>query len=801
MDTRQHTTAPPAARRWAAGAAAFLAASGGLTSVFPAAARQEPTPRPVPPPRILPPPRPWPAQVRVTSVAVNAVVRGGVAETEVTHVFKNDAGVPQEGDFVFPIAAGASVSSFAMYDGETKLDARLLDKDEATSTYEEIVRRRRDPALLTYQGRAALRARVFPIAPGGERKVTLKLVTVLPREGDAKKYAWTLVGPYLPGGAKPEKVSVRVEVVAGQGGAAVGNVYSPTHEVEVKRPAAGRVVATWESGAKDAAALAENPEFDLYVGAPAGAQQNVALSVLTYNASLPQVASIGGGVRQSGYFLVVASPAIVSTEKSALPRRVVLVMDRSGSMAGKKIEQARGALKFALARLRPQDSFNLLTFSDRVEKFSPEPVAASADNVKRANAFVDDIVADGGTNINDALKQGLEQFPEKGSGNTLLFFTDGLPTVGQRDQGAIVKNAVAENAKKARAFVFGVGYDVDVPFLDNVAQGLRGDADYVRPDEDIEVKTSRFVAKTSAPVLENLRLKVDGGGAGEIYPRPDDLPDLFAGSQLVLVGRYVGQAHSVRIALTGDAGGRPQTYSLNADFPAVDTQSAFLSRLWASRKIGHLMDEVRLKEAGPARQEVIDQIVALSKEYGVLTPYTAMFVPEPADGSRPAGPGVVLGRPSGGGGFGGGRLSDLSAAAPAPRQGEAAVNASQGARGQRTQNQVGNVYAYRAKAGAEKDRDERLARRIQNVANRTFYQNGAVWQDATYEAARQKEVVKVKLYSPAYFALTRRNADLAKWAALGENVLIAVNGTQAVQFGPEGKESLTDAEVAKLAGK
>lgn len=783
--------------RFAAGLIAAAAATGFLLGKGDRAGAQAPVSRRrVPAVSRLPVPVPpvGRAGVTVKSVHVEARVRDGVAESEVSHVFQNRTNAPQEGDFVFPIPAGATISRFALFEGEKRLDAKMLDREEATRVYEEIVRRRRDPALLSFVGQGALRARVFPIAPHSERRVTLKLVMVLPREGNAKKYAWLLAGPHLPGN-RPEKVSVRVVVTAAQ---ALGNLYSPTQDVNIRREDATRAVVRWES---EKSAPLESNEFALYI--TPGDRKNVALSVLTYNAALPQVASLGGGARTSGYFLVVASPAIADAGKAVLPRRVVIVFDRSGSMQGKKIEQAREALRFTLGRLRPQDRFNLLTFSDSVDHFAPEPVAATGDNLKRARAFVDDIIADGGTNIEAALRAGLAQFPEQSAGNTLLFLTDGLPTVGNTNRDDIVRRAREANEKKARTFVFGVGYDVDVPFLDTVARTLRGDADYVRPEEDIEAKVSHFVAKTSAPVLANLRLAVSGVKTGEIYPRADDLPDLFLGSQLVLVGRYIGGGAPATITLTGEANGRPQTYTLSTKFPAVDTDSDFLPRLWATRKIGYLLDEVRLRSGGDAKKEIVDQIIALSKEFGVLTPYTALFVPEPGrEVTRP----VALRSLDSAGGFGGlsrggAAPADASRTYKRARVGESAVNNSQGARAQRTQNQVGNLYAYAGKAGAERANDEQLARRIQNVANRTFYQIGPVWTDATYDTAKQKQVVKVRLYSPAYFALTRRNADLAKWAALGEQVLVAANATQAVQFGPEGRENLTEAELKALAGK
>ena len=355
--------------------------------------------------------------------------------------------------------------------------------------------------------------------------------------------------------------------------------------------------------------------------------------------------------------------------------------------------------------------------------------------------------------------------------------------------------------------------------MDNVSTALRGDADYVRPDENIEVKTSRFVAKTRAPVLENLKIAISGANIGEIYPKAADIPDIFAGGQLVLVGRYTGASDHAKITLTGDANGKPQTYDIGGNFPAVDTKSDFLPRLWATRKIGYLMDEARLRTDDAAKKEIVEQVVALSREFGVLTPYTALFVPEPETDNRLVPLAVadatvrlekdqsvtVFSRKATDafgstsrdrGGFGGGNSLQLDKV----RSGEAAVNTSQASRSQRNAAQYGNAQYYAVQAGAGRQSSENLARRVQNVASRTFYQIGTVWTDSAYDTKKQKEVVKVKLYSNAYFALTKRNANLAKWASLGENVLVAANAKQAVQFGETGKDTLTESEITVLAG-
>ncbi|MBB6048660.1 VIT and vWA domain-containing protein [Armatimonas rosea] len=772
-----------------------------LTAAWAQPPASQPPIRPLPPRPFPQPPTPL---ITVSSVTLNAEVREGVATVEVSYIFKNASPVEGEADFVFPLPPGTSVREFALYDGEKKFDAHLLNKDEATQVYEEIVRRRRDPALLSYVGQGLLRARVFPIPRNGERRVTLKLVSILPREGAAKKFVWALAGPHLPGGMRPEYVSVRV-VAHG-----AGSLYSPSHNVTLKRLDETRLSAEWTSS-KDAAALVEHPELALYIS-PKDTSA-VALSLLAYNAALPQVASIGGGLHQSGYFLMVASPNLPKTAlKDLPPRRVVLMMDRSGSMQGKKLEQARSALKFAVGKLRPQDSFNLLTFSDAVTRFAPEPVLATPDNLKRAAAFIDDMVADGGTNINDALTEGLKQFPERGTGNRLLFFTDGLPTVGVRDHATILRNAVTAAQSRARCFVFGVGYDVDVPFLDQVGSKLKGDADYVHPDEDIELKTSQFVAKTSTAVLENLKLQLAGIKSGELYPRPDELPDLFEGGQLVLVGRYTGEG-TARVQLTGDVLGKPQTFTLETKLAAVSTEASFLPRLWASRKIGYLLDEIR-DEKDPARhKELEDQIIALSKEFGVLTPYTALFVPEPGTAdvepaTRVLGrPGLLPNGPGGGqsrasiGGFGGAMGGGGFAAKADLRTGQDAINQSQGARSGRGQNQTGNQAVIATQKGLSKQVAEEQARRIQYAGNRAFYQRGASWEDATYDPKKQTEVVKIKLFSDAYFAVLKRGGEWAKWAAVGESVLVVANNKQAIQFGEQGKERLTEKELTELLGK
>jgi Ca-activated chloride channel homolog len=268
----------------------------------------------------------------------------------------------------------------------------------------------------------------------------------------------------------------------------------------------------------------------------------------------------------------------------------------------------------------------------------------------------------------------------------------------------------------------------------------------------------------------------------------------------VLVGRYTGESSNVKIELSGEVSGKPQTFSLSANFPAVATDAEFLPRLWASRKIGYLSDEIRDEKDEVRKKELIAQIEGLSQDFGILSAYTAMFVPEPI--ALPQTPGKPIS--GAGGSFGGGGAAsmrvDLKAAAPA-RSGEAAVNFSQYGRAGRGQAQSGNAYALDALAGKDLELARAKAGQIQYANSRAFYQRNNRWEDGKFDPKKQAEIVKIKLYSEAYFALTRRNADFGKWAAIGESVLVTVSAKQAILFSDDGKETLTEKELIALAGK
>ena len=819
--------------------------------------RQERRPRPpFPQPPIWPSPPIWepPIQQRLTidSVHIHTAIAGGIAQTEVEQTWRNDTDRAQEGSYLFPLPEGATVSDFALYDGDRRMAGRLLDKDQAADTYEGIVRHQRDPALLRYVGRGAYEVKLYPVPPHATRRVTLKYAEALPPEGgDARKYVYSFLGGTLggaAGGRLPRETTVQVTL---QDDASLANIYSPTHEVSIRRTGDRAATVSWE--AKEARV---KDDFILYYSVVR--HDPVGLGLLAYNVSLPGPRTaaftpgsgqLGEGKRDSGYFLLMASPKMAQPDAPVLPKRVVLVLDRSGSMAGPKIEQARNALAYVLQNLHPADEFNVMTFNESNDILSPNGLLrATPDNVKRGLAFVKGIEAEGGTNIHDALDAALKMFPmeptpaqaptlprgegeedriggagpgssssplgrtpvsaankEVGFQNMTIFLTDGLPTVGETNDAKITADArVLSRARHVRLFDFGVGYDVDVHFLDRLAEANRGDSDYVRPEEDIEAKVSRFYKKVASPVLTDVHVEIGGAQTAELYPRPSELPDLFTGSQLLIAGRYTGSG-PVTARLTGNVGGKPVSYALTTTLPALADTNDFLPRLWATRKIGYLLDSIRLRRTDttggsgrPDDPELVSEIVRLSKEYGVVTPYTSFLVTDGSEENQPfGGPIAIHGIRRGGsvfasppfisgGGFGGARGGGfggpiLKSPSPAPPQAYAALSGALATTQSQTLRAAKGANVASGLAGYDAEEAKAMGDRVRTVGTKTFTLQSSVWTDSAYDPAKQKDVLTVTAFSDAHFALLKKYPRLAAYTSLGNNVLVVLDDGRVVR--------------------
>ena len=547
-------------------------------------------------------PMPHNQTYEVREVGVDARVREGVADVRVKQTFHNPGSTQIEAQYLFPLPEGAAVADLVLMVDGKELPGRVLPKAEARRIYEEIVRTKRDPALLEYMGGGLYQASVFPIPPGADRVVTLRYTQVCRRDRDVVEFAFPLAHQKQSG--KPiGKLDLIVQI---NGKTPIKSIYSPGHDVKITRSGEQSATATLEM--RD---VVPTTDFRLVYTLGEGA---FGASLLSYRPS----------EGEDGYFLLMASPRVEAVETRPMPKTVVFVIDRSGSMTGKKIEQARGALQFVLDNLREDDTFNIVAYDDRIETFKPELQRYTSEIRAEATRFVSNIRAGGGTNIDGGLKAALGLIADDTRPSYVIFLTDGLATNGETTELKIAANSREANKGRARIFSFGVGFDVNARLLDRVSGGSGGTSEYVRPDESIEAHVSAFYSKMTRPALSAISIALAGHDVNRTYPR--DIPDLFEGGQLLWVGRYPKEG-STTIKITGKVGGQPQTFEFPAELAKEGKSSGydFVEKLWAVRRVGFIIDQIDLN--GP-NQELTDELVALSTRYGLLTPYTSFLADE-----------------------------------------------------------------------------------------------------------------------------------------------------------------------------
>ena len=554
------------------------------------------------------PPRPTqvlPRALPIKSIKIATTIRYQVATTHVEQIFRNNTDATLEGTYFFPIPESASITEFAIWDGANRLVGEVRPREEARRIYEDIVRSRRDPGLLEYAGKDLFQASVFPILPHSEKKLEITYTQVVRAEGGTVSYKYPLgIGRQI---TQIESVAGRIEVESRD---ALRNVYSPTHAIDVNRTNDRRSVVSFESDAKQ-----ELQDFQLFYTI---SKEDFGLTLLTHREP-----------GKSGYFLLMISPKEDWATQEYTAKDVVFVIDTSGSMAGEaKIEKARAALMYGVRILRPQDRFNIISFAGEERLMEVGLTYADQKGTARGEAFAKELKAIGGTNINQSLLTALSQFSDvdRERAKILVFLTDGLPTVGVTNVERIIDNVRAAAKPGVRLFTFGVGYDVNTALLDKLAAENGGVADYIEPKENLEVKVSNFFARVNHPVLNNVVLDMGGVQTDLVYPR--NIPDIFKGSQLTLIGRYNNDIDldRVHLTLTGLSAGMSRTYTYeNLRFPLRTETNDYLPRLWATRRVGWLMEQVR---TNGEQQELRDEIVDLGTRYGIVTPYTSYLALE-----------------------------------------------------------------------------------------------------------------------------------------------------------------------------
>jgi Ca-activated chloride channel homolog len=723
--------------------------------------------RKLPPPGrpIRPLPRPVFSSYKIRSVDVQASVHDQVAKVRMAQVFQNTGSTTVEAQFLFPIPEDAAVSELTLlYDGK-ELAGRLLDKDKARRIYEEIVRRQRDPALLEYVGHGLFQTSVFPIPPHADRRVEIRYTQMLKKNAGLIDFLLPL-GTFKHTEHPIETFTVNLRLETTE---SIKTVYSPTHSIAFERPddrhATGKLSLSNVSAPDDMRFL-----YSTQAG-PVG------MSLISFR---PRE-------KEDGFFMLLASPELKAPSGAAVAKTTLIVVDRSGSMSGEKIQQAREAVKFFLHQLKPADTFNVIAYDSEVEAFRPELQRANADSINAALSFADGIQAGGGTNIDGALKTALGLLHDDKRPSYVLFLTDGNPTVGEQDEQRIVAGAKQADKVHARIFNLGIGYDVNSRLLDRLSRELAGQSFYVRPNENIETYVSALAKSIGSPLLTNVDVKFEfdsptAAGSAEPISRtyPRKLTDLFAGEQLVWVGRY-RKSGSVKVALTGQLAGKRETFTLvgNLADRSVGDTNGFVEKVWAARRIGELIDEIDLHGQN---RELVDELVELSKKHGIMTPYTSFLADEHVDLADRGGANIratsalpLLGASEGKSAFGQRMLkSQLKGANQAPMSG--GMGGMGG--GEKTSPTANSFSPSFCLNGYAEDADKPAARPpIQTIGEKTFYWKENRWRDADVTAENEKHPVRIKQFSDAYFRLAAQdNGKFAKYLSLDGPVLVTLDG-------------------------
>ena len=700
-----------------------------------------------------------------TRSEVVVLIEGRVAQIEVSEWFVNRGRRLAEGEYLYPLPGEAVFQGFSLFQGDAELRGEIMDADRARHIYEEIVRRRMDPALIELAGHGLLRARIFPIQPGEERRVTLRYTHVLERAGNALQLLYA--GAVRGGGDRhvepmrepetrhrPDQVRSRFEVRVADASQFL-EPFSPTHDIDVDRDRERMTIS-----------IDEEIVGRLALFLPL-AGDAVGLSVATHRPA-----------GEDGYFMLTLSPSRDSGARE--PRDVTVVLDVSGSMSGEKIEQARQALHHLLGTLSPEDRFRLVSFSSAVRAQSGDWSPARGAALERARAWVDDLVADGGTNIGAALDQAFRLESPRGRLPVVLFLTDGLPSVGEESPERLADMA-ERRAGRARVFAFGVGHDVNTHLLDRLGEAGRGDTDYVQPGENVERVISILATKIRNPVLTDLDLDGAAFEIDEVYPVR--IPDVFAGEELVLFGRFANDGRG-RITVRGERAGRPLAFNADVTFPEESNENAYIPRLWAARKLGHL--ERQIWTEGES-ESLVHEIRSLALRYGLPSRYTAYLVEEPE---------MVAGRPVPvpmpvGGRRDVGITFGQAPSAPSAASGAGAVQAAETARQRRSASNEADLRAMDDEilAGLAGRSDTRA------VGGRVFVLRDGTWTDAAHTTSQR--VIRVKAFSTAYFEMLRALPELE--AVLREPGDVLVAGERvSVRVGGDGAESFSAAELRDL---
>jgi Ca-activated chloride channel family protein len=698
------------------------------------------------------PATPFPLEVVNHHVQVD--INGMLATTTVNQEFYNPNPTRLEGFYLFPIPAGAVIKDFSMWIDGRETRAELLDAAKARNIYEDIVRRLRDPALLEYDGRGVFKVRIFPIEPLARKRIKIAYHEVLEKDNGAIAYQYPLNTEKFSAKAI-EAVTITLNI---ESAGPLAAIHCPTHPVTITRRGPNRALVAYESSRS-----LPDSDFKLFITPEAG---RLGFSLLAYREP-----------GQEGVFFLSASPAPARTAEEVGAKEIAFVVDTSGSMAGRSLEQAKGALRYCLERLHSNDRFTIVRFATEAEALFTACLPATVENRRQAVNFIETWRAAGGTNCDEAMNLALAATGANDRPSAIVLITDGKPTIGETGEEALLNKIGQANRNRCKIFPVAIGSDINTHLLDKLAEQTRTFRTYIAANENVESGIARFYDKIQSPVLSSLRLNFSGAvRASQLYPH--ELPDLYQGSALTVCGLYQGSGPA-QVEIVGRVNGREQRFFFAVDFPEQNRQNDFLPSLWAARRVGYLLDQIRLHGEN---KELRDEVTRLARLYGIVTPYTSYLIVEDEQARRQRGDLAVddmtLGRsPAASPGVVAKQREEFSRMKD-DKSGSGGVRISSELQ---ALNQAQAVNETRPGEDRLSDHGQNLGPHVKNAAGRVFYFNNGTWIDGSIQGLGPVPLKRIAFASEPYFALLRSEPGVKAFLALGRNLRFAL-GRQIIEI-------------------
>lgn len=535
---------------------------------------------------------------------VSVEVRDQIARTTIEESFVNHTAARLEGVFHFPLPQDASISGFGMWIGNDLVEADVVEKQRAREIYETILREKRDPGLLEWTSGNLFKARVFPIEPRSEKRVKIVYTQVLPLRGNRYRYAYGLRSDLLQ--TKPlRELSLSVTV---NSALPLKGITCPSHAVRTQQgPHSAQVEFT---------AQEYTPTRDFEV-------------VCELDRTQADVVAIPHQRGDDGYLLVQLSPpgGQGNWQREVLPDgqplHVVLLCDTSASMDSEKRKHQVEFVTTVLSSLGDDDRFQLAASDVGTVWAFGEPTVANDTHIAAARQFLEDRLSLGWTNLDRAFADVIQKAPADAH---VIYIGDGIVSAGETDAASFVKRINllfgTKNDGPRRTFhAIGVGNITELVALRGIATSGSGSVRMIAGEQTPSVIAMELLNEIAEPGLRDLQVEFKGVQVAAAYP--ERLPNLPAGTQQILVARYLPQGADQHgeIIITGKRGKETVRFAAKVDFRDAEAGNSFIPRLWARSHLDHLL-------AQGNSATIRDEIISLSEQFHIITPHTSLLVLE-----------------------------------------------------------------------------------------------------------------------------------------------------------------------------